>query len=992
MSRLALMIDLERCIGCKSCEAACKQEHGLGPGEYRNRVLWLGDRDDGGLDFLTLTCQHCERPACLRACPVVPKAITRDPDTGIVAVNEDRCTGCGECVLACPYGAMGYDAVDHHATKCNLCEERRAEGEPTTACASVCPGRAISFGERDALLERAHAEGRSARDHDAFAMGPGTVYLEPVRPAPAGGQRALEQRQVPALTDAASTLASLPVQAAARPYRVPRAQRSADRVVPGGCNICFNCCTTLFHFRGEELVRISGNPEDPVLQGRVCPKSQMAVQLHRSEHRLTRPLRRVGKRGENRFAPVSWEYALDDITRRLQALRERHGPETLAIYSGTRSGTLSNRGWLRLFTQMWGTPNVESTEPYCSSGKNLAFAMTQGGGACGNSYTETDIGSAAMYVYIGDNQAETRPVYFGMVNDWRIRNGARMVVVDPRRTVTASKADRWLAIRPGTDLALALALAHHILAQGLHDADFCERWALGWEHWRDFLFERGYDPAWAAGITDIPAGEIARLAEEIAAADGCMIMGSRGLNQHTYSTQVNRALMFVCAITGNWGRPGGGFMNMSMSVPIAAEAPAHRRAEVARPAVRKSPSGWTTAMREGRPYPLRALICGNNPLSLWPDQEVAREALASLDLLVHMDLFPNETSAYADYVLPVATGIEKGEIGRQCDDRRVVWIDALVDPPGEAKPDEWIWTELGRRLGYGDVLREELKDPARMWDEVLIDNDQMRGVTQARLHSVPWRWVRFPVASEDAAEVETLFTEGSTAPGAPAGKRFNTPSGKLEFWSETLEAGFRQQGLSALPEFYAERESLVDLPYVSCDDDDAAPGVVSAFHRTPTQAPRARIVDPAATGAPPSPGADLRARGFDTELVTGRPPAPQFHSWTHYAWQAQEMWPDQYVQIHPDKATALGIADGETVAVESAHGRIDARAWITAGIRPSTVFVPIGWGERQPFNPWRSCNFLTDGQQRDPVSDQTNLKSLLCRIHKLPLVGDRAGD
>ena len=115
MAQLSLMIDLERCIGCKSCEAACKAEHGLGPTENRNRVVWLGETNQPGLDFLALSCQHCERPACLRACPVAPKAITKDPDTGVVAIDETRCTGCGECVVACPYGAMGYDMIDHHA-------------------------------------------------------------------------------------------------------------------------------------------------------------------------------------------------------------------------------------------------------------------------------------------------------------------------------------------------------------------------------------------------------------------------------------------------------------------------------------------------------------------------------------------------------------------------------------------------------------------------------------------------------------------------------------------------------------------------------------------------------------------------------------------------------------------------------------------------------------------------------------------------------------
>jgi anaerobic selenocysteine-containing dehydrogenase len=116
------------------------------------------------------------------------------------------------------------------------------------------------------------------------------------------------------------------------------------------------------------------------------------------------------------------------------------------------------------------------------------------------------------------------------------------------------------------------------------------------------------------------------------------------------------------------------------------------------------------------------------------------------------------------------------------------------------------------------------------------------------------------------------------------------------------------------------------------------------------------------------------------ELVTGRPPAPHFHSWTHYFWQAQEMWSDLYAQIHPERAKKLGVADGERVKIETAHGAIEAVAWLTTGIRETSVFVPIGWGENQPYHPWRSVNFLTDKMQRDPISDQTNLKSLLCRV------------
>jgi anaerobic selenocysteine-containing dehydrogenase len=381
-------------------------------------------------------------------------------------------------------------------------------------------------------------------------------------------------------------------------------------------------------------------------------------------------------------------------------------------------------------------------------------------------------------------------------------------------------------------------------------------------------------------------------------------------------------------------------------------------------------------MRQGKPYPIKALIACNNPMAQWPGQEEAREAFKALDLHVHIELFPNESTAFADYVLPAAGGIEKGEIGRTNDDRRIVWIDRMIDPPGNAKPDGWIWIELGKRFGFDDVLKEEYKDSALFWDEVCIDNNHLRGVTQKRLHSVPYRWVRFPVASEDAPEIETLYLEGTTAVGKPEGHRFPTESGKLEFWTEELEAKFATLGLSALPEFYSEREQLIDLPYVERDLGDDAEGVISPFFSSPTSASPAHIRQPGND----SPGAQLRAQGFDTELVTGRAAAPHFHSWTHYFWQAQEMWPDLYVQIHPDRAAATGIEDGQKVKIETSHGEIEAVAWIHGGIRPTAVFIPMGWGEKQPYHPWRSVNFLTDKTQRDPVSEQTNLKTLLCRI------------
>jgi len=976
------MIDLERCFGCKSCEAACKQEHRLKPGTFRNKVVWLGNQDSMGIDFFTLTCQHCERPACLRSCPVNPKAITKDDETGIVKVHEELCTGCGECVLSCPYSAMGFDEEGHHSVKCDLCSERRADKiEP--ACSSVCPGYAITFGERSELLKIAENTDRVVKDIDSFLLKPQTIYLEKLR----GNSSFLPIMDNNFINTGKGPKKSNPGNGPLRskklnadfPFGFEKNEKIASRIEPGGCNICFNCCTTKFHFKGDQLVQITGNDEDPVLEGKLCPKAQFALQLHHNEKRLRTPLKRIGERGENKFEEISWEQALDEIAEKLIQMKEKWGPEALAIFIGTRTGILTQKGYTRLFSQLWGTHNIEGTDPFCASGKTISYQITQGINGSGNSYTPTDLGSAEMYLYVGDNQAETRPVYFGKINDWRIKNKAKMIVVDPRQTVTASKADRWLPIRPGTDMALALSIAHEILSKNLHDTKFCNDWVLGWENWKEFIFEKGYSPQWASKITDLAQSEIELLASEIANSDGCVIFASRGINQHMNSLQTNRTWMFVSAITGNWGRKGGAYFNMTAGPPISPNAPTERRKKISRPKIRKSPVGWLKAMKHGVPYPIKAMISSSNPLSQWPDQNNVRDAFQNLDLFVHIELFQNETSSFADYVLPAATGIEKGEIGRSNDDRRIVWIDKLIEPPGAAKPDGWIWIELGKRLGFGDVLREEFKDPRIFWDEVCIQNDFLRGVTQKRLHSVPYRWVRYPVSNEDSPEQETLYLEGTTAVGQPEGKRFPTKSGKLEFWTEELEKKFNCLDLSALPEFYSDPELLIDLPYLEVKDNDESLDVISPFYDVPTGTSKAEIV----SIEDKSLSRELRAKGFDTELITGRPPAPHFHSWTHYFWEAQEMCPDLFCQIHPEHARELEIEDGEIVEVESAHGKINVRAFLYSGIRKDAIFIPIGWGERQPYNPWYSVNFLTSRDQRDPISGQTNLKSLLCKINKI---------
>lgn len=968
---LSLLIDLERCTGCKSCEAACKQSNALGPHTYRNRVMWYGDDASDTdafrpalLDFLTVTCQQCERPACLRACPVSPKAISKDLETGVVQINEDRCTGCGECATACPYGAIGYNAEQNHAVKCDLCAHRRAEGDGP-ACASVCPTTAIQFGYRNDHLAKAEADGRDVLDTDHFVQKPATVYLSKLAQS--------DKSDANLLSLMADDIARSNLDATLLHGTYDKETREDAAYAPvtkhkGGCNICFNACSLTYEMREDVLTNIYGNEDDPVFQGRICPKSQMTLQMYKNPNRLMKPLKRVGERGEGTFKEITWDQALDEIAEKLTAIRDNYGADSLAIQAGSRTGVLNIMGTVPLFADLWGTNNVAATEPFCDLGKGVSLELTQGSTMLANVYTPDDIGSAEMYLYIGDNQAETRPVNFGMVNNWRLANNARMVVVDPRKTVTASKADQWLAIRPGTDMALGLAICHDILSQGREDKIFCHTWIDGFEDWRDFILDKDYSPEWAAPLTDIPADAIRRLADEITDADGCMIFLSRGVNQHVNSVQTNRVYQFLAAITGNYGRKGGGYFNVSSEPDWKYPQVPEARKPARRPAISKNPAAWLDAMCGEDRYPIKALITGNNPLTLWPDVNKARKAVSSLELVVHMDLFKNATSDHADYVLPMASGIEKGGTTRFAEDRRIVWNDKLVEPPGDAKSDHWFWIELGKRFGFQDILQERFKDPRILWDELLRPTTPaLGGLTTKRLMEQPGRWLRMPAQTESDIAPETLYQEGTTAFLAPDGYRFATPSGKLEFYNARLEERFSAFGLSALPEFYSEAAAGDIAPTLSYGQKD----IISSFFHSEVYGAPAKI-----TEAKPA-----IQNEFTTELVTGRPPAPHFHSWTHYFWQAQEMWPQLYCQIHPKKAGALGICDGDDVKVSTPRGSIKVRAWVYAGIRENAIFIPIGWDEAQPYHPAGALNKLL-GLAVDPISQQPNLKLHMCKVEK----------
>jgi anaerobic selenocysteine-containing dehydrogenase len=736
-----------------------------------------------------------------------------------------------------------------------------------------------------------------------------------------------------------------------------------------GCFLCPHGCTCEVQIREGRVVNIEGNPDDPFSEGRNCPKLRMGTQFLYNSNRNLYPLKRVGERGEGKFQRISWEQALDEIASRLKTLREIHGGEALAMWISSRSAMDARFVPAHLFAQMYGVVNEEKSAFLCQSSGTVALRDVFGFEAMPNAWSREDLGSARLHLVVGANPMESHATGWGLINDERLKRGAPLIVADPRQSMTASKADLWLPLRPATDMALALGLIHYLITEDLYDHAFVERWTVGFEEIRRQVLEKEYTLEWASRVMDVPLRDLEQTAEAYGFLKPAVIWANTAIGHHTTGYYTHRCFALLSALAGNIGKKGGCYASMGNGrIEVKATAPEGRRYRPKRKRISRNPIAWIEAMRTGEPYLIRGLITTGNLLTMWADTERLKEALQNLDILVHLETFPHETSAWADYVLPIASWIEAGGPAPESCDRRFIWVEKLVDPPGEAKPDRYFWVELGKRFGWGDVLTEDLKDPVACWNRGVKDPASWlaRGITAERLRAQPSRWLRGPVLSEEEPGIDTLYLEGTTFPGTD--KRFPTRSGKVELWTPELEAKLNHYGLSARPVFHTEKEHLVDLPYLEREE------WIESRHDENVWTHRVRIVDA------PRPREFER---YDTYLITGRPGAPHFHSITHWFWQAQEMRPDPFVQIHPLKAQALGIEDGDEVEVETMHGTARGRAWVTEGIRVDSVFMPMGWGERQPFTQWSSVNNLTDHLQRDPIGYQSNFKTYICRVRRV---------
>jgi len=535
---------------------------------------------------------------------------------------------------------------------------------------------------------------------------------------------------------------------------------------------CPDACSLLVHIENGRATRLRGDPAHPITRGFLCGKVAQYLEREYSPGRLLYPQKRTGPKGKGRFTRISWDEAIDTIARRLAAIAEEHGSESILPYSyaGTM-GLLNNAGMDRRFFHRLGASRLDRT--ICSStggaAQNATLGLRYG--------TEPEqFRDAKLIIAWGANIHGTNVHLWPFIVEAR-RKGAKLVVIDPVKTRTAALADRHLTINPGSDLALALGLIHVIVGENLHDADYIARYANGFDELAQLA--RGYDPARVAALTGIPFEDIVQLAREYAGTRPAVIRLNHGVQRSERGGAAVRAITALPAITGSWKEAGGG-MQLGTSQAFhfntkALEMPElQERSTLGREARIVNMSELGKALTELDAPPVKAMVVYNsNPASIAPNQAKVLAGMRRDDLFtVVLEQFQTDTADYADILLPATTFLEHTDLYRAYGHYYLQLARPAIDPPGEARSNVEVFRDLALRMGFDDQCFRDSED-IMMRSLLGSKHPFLDGITLERLdreHSI-----RLNVS--EPGKPFLPFAEGG----------FGTPSGKCEFGAETLD-------------------------------------------------------------------------------------------------------------------------------------------------------------------------------------------------------------
>ena len=729
-----------------------------------------------------------------------------------------------------------------------------------------------------------------------------------------------------------------------------------ERTVFRTCPLCEATCGLEIEVVDDRVRRIRGDMANPFSAGFICPKGSTLKQLHEDPDRLRTPL--IKANGRHRAA--TWDEAFGFIAERFGAIVEAHGRSALAIYLGNPNvHQLDNTLGIRSLVKSLGTHNVFSASTVDQMPKHVSAGLMFGHPL---NIPVPDLDRTDYLLMLGANPFEsngslaTAPDFPGRLQNIRARGG-KVVVIDPRRTKSAAMADRWIPIRPGTDAGFLLALAQVLFEEERVGLDGLADLTDGLDRAAEVVAP--FTPETVAGFTGVDPGTIREVARELAEAPSAAVYGRIGTHTVSFGTVASWAVDLLNAITGNLDRPGGAMF------PLAAHLPPRRKGRSFRI------GRWQSRVR-GLPEVLgelpvatladeietpgegqvRLLITvAGNPALTTPDSGRLNKALESLDFMVSVDPYLNETSLHADVVLPAPSALERSHYDLAFTGLSVrdysAYSPQVFDGSGMAE-FEILVRLTGIALGLGAAA----------------DADQLAG---ASLMAAVQEAVSNPesnVAGRDAAEVLSMLGD------RPWPERF------LDL---LLRLGHRGDGFGAVPDGLS-----LDLLEANPHGIDFGPLVPRLPQILVTDSGRVNLVPDQIAADLPRLLEQVGRTPTSELLLIGRRQLRSANSWLHNVEVLMKGKERCTVQINPDDASRLGVSDGATVAVASATGSVELPAEVTADISRGVVSIPYGWGHGLPGSrttvasarPGVNSNILTDSGSIDPLSGNAVLNGI----------------
>jgi anaerobic selenocysteine-containing dehydrogenase len=699
----------------------------------------------------------------------------------------------------------------------------------------------------------------------------------------------------------------------------------------GLCGTCPSGCGVEVVMEEGRIRRIRPMKGHPL--GITCTRGVHSEEIVYSPDRLKFPMKRMGSRGEGKLEEISWEEAFEISSRLIREAVSKYGPESMSIYSG-RGGF--EQSLLDMFPA-GGTDNICSNLLFplgspntfsCSSLCNNAHRVIAPVATFGATYDQLfpDFKNCEQIIVWGGNPAtDSPPSNLKSVLKARDR-GARLVVIDPLKTFTAEKAHDWIGIRPGTDGALALGVAHVILEKELGDSNFIREWTHGFGEFREYAKE--FPPGKVEKITWVKAERIEKLAMDLCRLKTAPILHT-GLEYTNSGVQNIRAVLLLWALSGNLDRAGGLIFRMPQPPPV-------RRNRMDPPAG-KPPIGADRhplycdlnksghfmeiprAILKGDPYPVRGLIIlGGSILTAFPDPGLWRRAFQSLECLITIDRFPTHEAAYADVVLPATTMFEITSYKRS--PGHLAYREQVVPPVGGARNDYLILAGLAKSLGFGDLYPQTEEAMLEfVFSGAPCSLDELKRKPEGVFLPSP------PMVYE---KYRAGLLRRDKKPG------FETPSGKVEIASHLL----KQYAYEPLPIYQEPSEGPLSSPELT--------------------------------------------RSFPLVLTTGTRIQSTFRSQHLNIPGLLKLQDKPNILIHPQDAEKRGIQNGDQVWVETIRGKVPFYAKVTDRIMKGVVEANMGGGGAIQPKEWKEANVnnLTDPENRDPISGFPVFKALLCEV------------